>query len=168
MSQHQGARKPAQKRRMGSGGRRDATARRAAEKDGRESALPNESSRVHRRQMNVSDVLPLPLPLPPGVGTRLRRPGRGRTGGMRPNALLLLLSPRPRPLPLGSVAVSVVPSVARSGSDLLPGCVVDEKVVEFEGPRACGATVVYATSSSSSESERAVTKLPVRSEPASS
>jgi len=114
--------------------------------------------------MDASDVLPLPLP--PDVGTRLR--GRGRAGGTGPNALLLL--PSPVPLPLGSVAVSVVvPSVARSGSDLLPGCVVDEKVVEFEGPGAFGATAVFsASSSSSSESERAVTKLPVRSEPTSS
>jgi hypothetical protein len=59
--------------------------------------------------------------------------------------------------------------VARSGSSLLPGCVDDEKVVEFEGPGALGATAVSSASSSSlSESERAVTKLPVRSEPASS
>jgi hypothetical protein len=113
--------------------------------------------------MNASVV----LPLPPDVGTRLR--GRGRAGGTLPNALELL--PSPEPLPLGSVAVSVVvPWVARSGSDLLPGCVVDEKVVEFEGPGApLGAAAVSSASSSSlSESARAVTKLPVRSEPASS
>ena len=163
MSQHQGAMKPAQKRRMGSGGRRDLTARRTAEKDGRESPLPIESSRVHRRQM-TSDVLP-PLPLPPGVVTRLR--GRGRAGATGPKALLLLLSPRR--LPLGCVVVSVVPSMPRSRSDLLPGCVVDDRMVEFEGPAgAFGATTECSASSSSSESERAVTKLPVRSEPASS
>lgn len=160
MSQHQGARKPAQKRRTGSGGRRDLTARRAAEKDGRESLLPMESSRVHRRQMNESVV----LPLPPDVVTRLR--GRGRAGGTGPKALPLLLSPKP--LPLGSVAVSVVPSVARSGSDLLPGGEVEDRMVEFEGPGAFGATIESSSPSSSSESERAVMKLPVRSEPASS
>ena len=121
-----------------------------------------ESSRVHRRQMNESDV----LPLPPDVVTRLR--GRGRAGGTGPKALPLLLSPRPKPLPLGSVAVSVVPSVARSGSDLLPGGEVEDRMVEFEGPGACGATIESSSPSSSSESERAVTKLPVRSEPASS
>jgi hypothetical protein len=171
MSQHQGAMKPAQKRRMGSGGRRDTTARRAAEKEGRESALPKESSRVHRRQM-TSDVLPLRLRLPPDVVTRRR--GRGRAGDTGPNALLLVASPEPLPLTpplllLGSVTVSVVPSVVMSGSNLLPGCVLDEKVVEFEGPAgAYGVTMVSSTSSPSSESERAVTKLPVRSEPASS
>lgn len=87
------------------------------------------------------------------------------------------MSPEPLPplppllLPLGNVAVSVVvPSVTLFGSDLLPDDVNAERV-EFEGPAeswACGATVVFFASSSSSESERAVTKLPVRSEPASS
>jgi hypothetical protein len=144
-------------------------ARWAAEKEGRESPLlPTESWRVHRRQMDPSD------PLPPDVGTRLR--GRGRAGGMGSNALLLLLlllmSPEPLP-PLPPVLLPnvVVPSVTLSGSDLLPGCVVAEKVVEFEGPTgawASGATITFPGSSSSSESERAVTKLPVRSEPASS
>jgi hypothetical protein len=129
------------------------TARRAAEKEGRESALLKESSRVHRRQMNVSGVLPLRLP--PDVVTRRR--GRGRAGGTGPNALLPLASPEPLPLPLGCVAVSVVPSVVISGSNLLPGCVLDEKVMEFEGPAgAFGATILSSTSSSS-ESERAVT-----------
>ena len=56
----------------------------------------------------------------------------------------------------------VVPSVALSGSDLLSGCVA-ERVVEFEGTAgawAIGATIPFSPSSSSSESERAVTKLP--------
>jgi len=138
-------------------------ARWAAEKEVRESRLlPTESWRVHRCQMDPSD------PLPPEVGARLR--GRGRAGGTGPNALMLLLLMSPEPLPLPPILLlrAVVPSVALSGSDLLPGCVVVEKV-EFEGP--AGAWVIGATlesSSSSSESERAVTKLPVRSEPASS
>ena len=59
----------------------------------------------------------------------------------------------------------VVPSVALSGSDLLPGCVEAERMVEFKGPT--GAWVNGAPSSSS-ESERAVMKLPVHSEPVSS
>jgi hypothetical protein len=167
MSQHQGARKPAQKRRMGSGGRRDLIARWAAERDGRESRLlPTESWRVHRCQMDPSD----PLPLPPDIGARARLRGRGRAGGTGPNALLLLLLMSPEPLPLLPPS-AVVPSVALSGSDLLPSCVVAKRVVEFEGPAgawANGATVAFSGSSSSSESERAVTKLPVRSEPASS
>jgi hypothetical protein len=144
-------------------------ARWAAEKEGRESRLlPTESWRVHRCQMDPSD----PLPLPPEVGARLR--GRGRAGGTGPNALLLLLLMSPEPLlPLTPVLLlsAVVPSVALPGSDLLPGCVVAEKVVEFEGPAGAwviGATVPFSGSSSSSESVRAVTKLPVRSEPASS
>jgi hypothetical protein len=144
-------------------------ARWAAEKEGRVSPLlPTESRRVHRCQIDPSD----PLPLPPDVGARLR--GRGRAGGTGPNALLLLLLMSPEPLPpLPPVLLpsAVVPSVALSGSDLLPGCVVAEKVVEFEGPAgawANGATTPFSASSSSSESERAVTKLPVRSEPASS
>jgi hypothetical protein len=65
---------------------------------------------------------------------------------------------------------AVVPSVALSGSDLLSACVVAERVVEFEGPAgawAYGATMIPFSASSSSESERAVTKLPVRSESAS-
>jgi hypothetical protein len=137
-------------------------ARCAAENEVRESRLlPTESWRVHRCQMDPSD------PLPPEVGARLR--GRGRAGGTEPNALMLLLLMSPEPLPLPPILPlrAVVPSVALSGSDL-PGCVVVEKV-EFEGP--AGAWVIGATlesSSSSSESERAVTKLPVRSEPASS
>jgi len=174
ISQHQGAMKPAQKRRTGSGGRRDAMARRAAEKDGRERELPNESSRVQRRHMNVEDV----LPLPPDVGARLR--GRGRAGGMGPEELLLSPKPLPLPpipalllLPPGSVAASVVPSMARSGSakpsDWLLGPRVDgERMVEYEGSSAPGATAVSSASSPSIESESAVTKLPVRSEPASS
>jgi hypothetical protein len=143
-------------------------ARWAAEKEGRLSPLlPTESRRVHRCQMDPSD----PLPLPPDVGARLR--GRGRAGGTGPKALLLLLLMSPEPLPLPPVLLpsAVVPSMALSGSDLLPGCVVAEKVVEFEGPAwawANGATITFSASSSSSESERAVTKLPVRSEPASS
>ena len=142
-------------------------ARWAAEKEGRESPLlPTESRRVHRRQMDPSD------PLPPDVGTRRR--GRGRAGGTGPNALLLLLLMSPEPLPpLPPILLpsAVVPSVALSGSDLLPGCVVAVKVVEFEGPAgawASGAIIAFSASSSSSESVRAVTKLPVRSEPASS
>ena len=47
----------------------------------------------------------------------------------------------------------MVPSVALSGSDLLPGCVEAERMVEFKGPT--GAWVNGAPSSSS-ESERAV------------
>ena len=142
-------------------------ARWAAEKEGREGPLlPTESRRVHRCQMDPSES----LPLPPDIGARLR--GRGRAGGMVPNALLLLMSPEPLPLlPPILLPSAVVPSVALSGSDLLPGCVVAERVVEFEGPAgawANGATTSFSASSSSSESERAVTKLPVRSEPASS
>jgi hypothetical protein len=141
-------------------------ARWAAEKEGREGLLlPTESWRVHRCQMDPSDS----LPLPPDIGARLR--GRGRAGGMGPNALLLLMSPEPLPLlPPILLPSVVVPSVALSGFDLLPGCVVAERV-EFEGPAgawANGATTSFSASSSSSESERAVTKLPVRSEPASS
>ena len=139
----------------------------AAEKEGRESPLlPTESWRVHRCQIDPSD------PLPPDVGARLR--GRGRAGGTGPNALLLLLLMSPDPLPpLPPVLLpsAVVPPVALSGSDLLPGCVVADKVVEFEGPARAwviGAAIAFSASSSSSESERAVTKLPVRSEPASS
>ena len=135
-------------------------ARWAAEKEGRESPLlPTESWRVHRCQMGPSDPLPL------DVGARLR--GRGRAGGTGPKALMLLLLMSPEPLPPSEV----VPSVALSGSDLLPGCVVVKRVVEFEGPAgawAIGATVPFSAPSSSSESESAVTKLPVRSEPASS
>ena len=144
-------------------------ARWAAEKEGRESPLlPTESRRVHRCQMDPSD----PLPLPPDIGTRLR--GRGRAGGTGPNALLLLLLMSPEPLPpLPPILLpsAVVPSVALSGSDLLPDCVVVEKAVEFEGPTGAwvsGVTIAFSVSSSSSESERAVTKLPVRSEAASS
>lgn len=141
-------------------------ARCAAEKEGRDSRLlPTESRRVHRCQIDPSD------PLLPDVSTRLRR--RGRAGGTGPNALLLLLLMLPEPLPpLSPVLLPsvVVPSVALSGYDLLPGCVVAERV-EFEGPAgawATGATITFSSSSSSSESVRAVTKLPVRSEPASS
>ena len=146
-------------------------ARCAAENEGRESPLlPTESWRVHRCQMDPSDS----PPLPPDIGARLL--GRGRAGGMGPNALLLLLllvmSPEPLPLLTPILLPSaVVPSVALSGPDLLPGCVVAERVVEFEGPAgawANSATTSFSASSSSSESERAVTKLPVRSEPASS
>ena len=149
-------------------------ARWAAEKEGREILLsPDESSRVQRRQIDPSD--PLLLLLLPDIGARLR--GRGRAGGTGPNALLLLPLPSPKPLPPtlllpGSVAMSVVvPSVAPSGSNLLPGCLVAERVAEFEGPAGAswfGATIAFSASSSSSESERAVTKLSVRSEPASS
>ena len=85
MSQHQGAMKPAQKRMTGSGGRRETTARRAAENDGREKLLPRERPRVQRRQMNASDGLPLPVA--PDVGVRLR--GRGRAGGTSPELPLL-------------------------------------------------------------------------------
>ena len=68
---------------------------------------------------------------------------------------------------------AVVSSVARSGSDLLPGYEVAERVVGFDGPAgACkwvnGATISSSMSFSSSESERSVMKLPVRSEPSSS
>jgi hypothetical protein len=140
-------------------------ARWAAEKEWRESRLvPTESWRVHRCQMDPSD----PLPLPPDVGARLG--GRGRAGGTGPNALLLLLLMPPEPLPL--LPPVLLPSaVVLSGSDLLPFCVAAKRVVEFEGPAGAwvkGATVTFSASSSSSESERAVTKLPVRSEPASS
>ena len=71
----------------------------------------------------------------------------------------------PPPILLSS---AVVPSVAQSGSDLLPapGCVVAERVVGFGGPAgpcqcqwASGATISFSqavsSSSSSSESERA-------------
>ena len=130
-------------------------ARWAPENEGRESLLlPTESRRVHRCQMDPSD------PLLPDVGARLR--GRGRAGGTGPNALLLLLLllllMSPEPLPL------LFPV-------LLPSAAVLKRVVEFEGPAGAwtiGATVAFLASSSSSESERAVTKLAVRSEPASS
>ena len=61
---------------------------------------------------------------------------------------------------------AVVLSVIRSGSDLLPGCVVTERVVGFDGPAgACqwanGATISFSASLLL-ESERSVTKLPVR------
>lgn len=92
MSQHHGATKPAQKRMMGIGGRRASAAARAAEKDGRDSALPN----VRRRRTNVSDV-PLPLRLPPSAR------GRGRACACACCAPLPELLPV---LPLGGVVVN--------------------------------------------------------------
>ena len=90
----------------------------------------------------------------PGPG-----PGPSPCDGNTPAALPLESTLPPILLPS-----AVAPSVALSGPDLLPGCVVAERALEFEGPAGAsrwsnGATISFSVSSSSTGSECAMTKL---------